>query len=306
MENRTNIKILAPLNNESNVQKLITVGATEFYMGFYDNKHPHLDIIGSRHGGDLANINSISIIKKFLSIIKANNCKSYLTVNSKYYKKEDRKVILTYLTKLADFGLDGVIIADFNLLFEIKHRFKKLRIISSCSFMPVFNSNTIKFLKNIGVNRIILPRGLAIKEIKQLFKDHPEMEFEVFIKNDDCPNVDSLCWYSHSIINNNAPCGGFCGNILQTETKLYNKYKYDKLACGACSIFYFRKFNNCILKIVGRPESFKKIQSDVKFIKQALELTAKTSSYASYNSQVRSLYKDTFTSTCPQRCYYTN
>jgi collagenase-like PrtC family protease len=62
-----------------------------------------------------------------------------------------------------------------------------------------FNSETAKFYEELGASRVILPRHLKVQEIGQIVKDCPSLDFEVFILNSGCKNIDGFCTFQHGV-----------------------------------------------------------------------------------------------------------
>jgi collagenase-like PrtC family protease len=59
------------------------------------------------------------------------------------------------------------------------------------SLNQVLNSESIKYwIENFNISRMIFPRNISAIEIKKLCFEFPNLEFEIFIKNDWCYNSD--------------------------------------------------------------------------------------------------------------------
>jgi len=83
------------------------------------------------------------------------------------------------LLKLNALGINGVILNDPGLIGEVRARFPRLFIITSIGMAPL-NLEEIKFLIQLGVNRIILPEDTPLSELKLMNKSLP-VELEMFI-----------------------------------------------------------------------------------------------------------------------------
>jgi collagenase-like PrtC family protease len=56
------------------------------------------------------------------------------------------------------------------------------------SFVSVYNSFAVKFLvENYqDITRIIFPRDILINDVEKIWKNHKNLEFEIFVKNSWC------------------------------------------------------------------------------------------------------------------------
>ena len=72
---------------------------------------------------------------------------------------------------------------------------KKINI---STIMAVYNKEAIRFMiDNYKINKIILSREVTIKEIEEIVKEFPEMQFEVFGEGDFCRYNNGLCFAEH-------------------------------------------------------------------------------------------------------------
>lgn len=193
------MKILAPVNNPREVERIIQAGADEIYcgvlphnwMGIYTNiASPN------RREWRTANLTNFYELKEVVDIAH-NNIPVYLTLNALYTKKQ-YPLVFKQVEQSKKIGVDALIVADLGLLLSLKKIKMDLDIHISTGG-TTFNSETAKFYAELGVSRIILPRDLNIQEMEQIIKCCPSLKFEVFILNSGCKNIDGFCTFQHGV-----------------------------------------------------------------------------------------------------------
>lgn len=110
---------------------------------------------------------------------------------------------------------DALIISDPGIIMLIKEKFPKVNIHLSVQANSI-NWATVKFWKNIGIKRIILSRELSINEIKEIKKNVPNIELEIFIHGSLCIAYSGRCLLS-SYINKTDANQGSCTNICRQK-----------------------------------------------------------------------------------------
>jgi collagenase-like PrtC family protease len=167
---------------------------------------------------------------------------------------------------------------------------------------------------------MVFPRHLTVEEIKELAGHAREkkMSTECFVLNVICPYIDGLCTFQHLVEES-------LGFTKATSLACRASYKATALGkesdekkriaeghaslwsnsimrdCGLCAIPFFKKFEVDSVKIAGRAHSLEKKLSDVKAVKQAIELTNSNAS----KERFRELYFELFHNKCDYKnCYY--
>ncbi|MCP4133174.1 MAG: hypothetical protein GY754_19560 [bacterium] len=296
------MKIQAPLNSSMDVTDIETMDCDEFYAGFYeDSTHPESLNHISRRPGSHANFTKFSHIKKIIDTIKKNNKKIFITYNEHHYESGIADKIFADIKKLISIGIDGIIVSDINMIIRLKKQFPDLYLIASTG-LHVTNSNSARFFYNLGINRIIFPRHLSIHSIDTIIdtiNTKPGIDFEIFIKNDNCINVDGLCSYVHGTAGKypfNQMCKSFCDLPANIE--------YEDFACGVCSLYSLRNESALSLKIVGRDRESSLIKKDIIFIKTCLALLTRAASEEKYRNDVMKKFSEIYTHACQKKCYY--
>lgn len=194
------MKILAPVNNPDEVKRIILEGADELYCGVLPDEwqEEYTNIASpNRREWRTANLPGFGELKEVVDIAHGHSTPVYLALNA-FYSKKQYPFLLEQVEHAKKTGLDALIIADMGLLLTLKK--EKIGInIHIGTGGTTFNSETVKFYEDFGVSRIVLPRHLQVREVEEIVKDNPSLEFEVFILNSGCKNIDGFCTFQHGI-----------------------------------------------------------------------------------------------------------
>jgi len=194
------MNILAPINSVKEVRKIIHAGADELYCGINSKEwgENYTNVASSnRREWSAANLSSFKQLKQVVEIAHEENVLLYLTVNALYTDKQ-YPLIDKLIRKVDDLKIDALIVADLGLLIKLQNMNLNIKICISTGG-TTFNGSTVEFYKSIGANRIILPRHLTLGEIDKITANNTDMEFEVFIMNSGCKNIDGFCTFHHGV-----------------------------------------------------------------------------------------------------------
>lgn len=186
------VELLAPGGSFDSVIAAINAGADAVYTGGA--------MFGARAGAD--NLTTEQLIEA-LDYAHIHNKKLYLTVNTLLKDKEIEQQLYDFIAPLYEKGLDAVIVQDMGVLKFISDNFAGLHIHASTQ-MTIFGYETAKELKRLGVTRIVTPRELSLKEIKDI-SDKADIEIESFVHGALCYCYSGQCFMSSYI-------GGRSGN----------------------------------------------------------------------------------------------
>lgn len=313
---KSSIKMLinCPLKSSKDVLSLIKEGADSFYFGV--NK----DLIFGNSIGPLnrrpwkfANFDSLKDVKKAISLVRIKRKKINFVLNEHFYSPDQISKAIKFIRKIYD--IDGVIIVDLGLALQIRKKLPQTNLIASTG-MHIQNRSAIDFYQRLGINKIILPRHFTLREIENLTKKYRKIDFEVFIMNEDCANIDGLCHYAHGMDDysqGKMPCHLLSnysvffetGVKMKKEEILNNLSEYEKCyfrLCGACHIPFFQKIGIKSVKIVGRSLPVDKIRRDVQFIKFAI--SKPKSSGNNFRKILQRKFKEIHGFSCDRSCFY--
>ena len=114
-------------------------------------------------------------------------------------------------------GPDALIMADPGLIMMTRERWPEMPVHLSVQANTV-NYASVRFWKQMGVERVILSRELSLDEIAEIRQQCPDMELEVFVHGALCIAYSGRCLLS-GYFNHRDPNQGTCTNSC--------RWKYD-------------------------------------------------------------------------------
>lgn len=318
------IKILAPINSLKEAEKVIEAGADELYCGVIDKeliKNYKIPFVNRRPFSN-CNLNSFDELQQVVDYCHARKVEVYVTLNEPVYTEKQYQYLEENLKYFCKLGVDAVIISDFGLLNFIREKKFNIKIhISTCA--SIYNEKGVDFCREYGASRVVLPRHMTLKEIKDLTKDKKDIEYEVIILNTNCQYDDGYCTYEHSLgnyTNDSSFQGGGCGaieeikvfikkgasksSIPDIESEFRKRQKIFNSSCGVCALQQLEQAGIDSLKIVGREYITEKKVKDVEFLYRVIKLVKKYSDNIKLKDFIRSEYEKKYSRKCNSRCYY--
>lgn len=131
-----------------------------------------------------------------------NTCEVLLTVNFWYYSSLTMPLVERIIDDAIEIWVDWLIIWNVETL-EYLSKKKYTWKVNLSTILSIFNIDAISLLidyakdNNILINRVILPREVTLKEIKEILSYFPNIEFEVFWHGDYCRYSNWLCMSEH-------------------------------------------------------------------------------------------------------------
>jgi len=303
------IKILSPISHIGEAEDLIRAGADEFYCGLFLNGHR----FSSPRSPDNSKTSfTFETLEQFLKMAKKRGKDVFLALNNPIYKPDEWKVVKKNLRRLKKLDLDGVIVANFDLLEE----FKGLGLnLAASSYFEAKNEETVRVLEEFGATRVIFDRQITLSDLA-IARKFPQMEFEVFIIGGACRSIINYC-HSMAELNKKDPkFGHLCWDKvrvrnekgrLQKKTaetiaaRLTTKGHYS--CCGICALPDFAKNNITSLKIIGRDYPTDIKLKNLKMVKKGVEMLGEDLSDEEYRRRAKKLYREIFGVPC-QFCFY--
>lgn len=302
------LKITTPFTEKKEVIPFIESGADELYCGYlspeWREKYTSLEF--ERKGGG-SNFTDLKELGQAVELAHKNKVPVYLALNGLYVNRQ-YPLLLKIIEQLDKIDIDGYIISDIGLLLTLrKQGFKKDIHISCCG--TAFNSEAVRFYKELGASRVILDRQVTIGSMEDLCADNPDVDFEVFILNTLCVYIDGFCTFLHTYsveyledivkekqakytklylttVYDPKAQGDACG--LKYSVRAYTnvrtgvmipakkvrpvfyKHLIDGIECGACALYDIGKTGVKSVKIVGRQLNPEARLKSLVFIRRAL------------------------------------
>jgi putative protease len=194
------LKVLAPFSAVEEVEPLIAAGAEELYCGFvpavWVRDQPADQWINRRYPRG-ANLCALSQLAESVRLAARWQVPVFLTVNAHCYSPAQLPTLMKMAELAAEAGVQALIVSDLSLLLALRDAALPIRRHLS-SLGHCTNAEAASFFAELGVERLILPRGLSTREIAALRGRGPRpLEYEVFLLNDGCAYDEALCLTSH-------------------------------------------------------------------------------------------------------------
>ena len=201
-----NSELLLPVGNMEMCMAAVHHGADAIYVGV-----PFFNARG--RSSDL----SIEELKEMIDFCHLYGVKVNLAFNVVIFQNEIPKVI-SLLEEILPLNPDAFIVQDLGLAKIIRTMAPHQRIHASTQ-MTVTNTDAIKLLQDLGIDRFVLGRENSLSEIK-LIREQTEKELEVFVHGALCVAYSGRCFTSESLGGRSANRGQ-CAQSCRLEYELY-------------------------------------------------------------------------------------
>jgi len=252
-------EILAPAGELKAISPLIEAGSNAIYVG--------LDGFSSRpRSSDL----SIKEIESALQICHQNDVRLHIAING-CISEDNLDKVYDKLKILDRVGADAVIIADWGILSKASLFMKNTELHAS-TLLGTYNSHTIRYLRDMGINRVVLSTNLYIDEIASIINSVPDIEYEMVADGGICFNDNRICELPH--VNDGADYTVFCRKpyvlYYNNSTVTANRIAAKQISSAEIIDLYL-ELGVTSFKIEGRTVDYHYIVPKVKKIKQAIE-----------------------------------
>ena len=197
MKNR--IELLSPAGDLERLKIACLYGADAVYFGGKD--YPLR-----------ANANNFSIdeIKEACTFAHNLGKKVYLTLNIVFHN-EDITGVYDYIRDVVNAGIDAFIVSDLFIVNYIKKNFNvEVHLSTQASTTNVLS---VKYLKDEGIDRVVLAREVGKKDIKRII-DETGIDIECFIHGAMCTFYSGRCVLSNYFTNRDSNRGG-CAQVCR-------------------------------------------------------------------------------------------
>jgi len=279
------IELLAPAGDFPSMISAVQSGADAVYFGLKE-----FNMRDSAKNFSLKDLDKIGKICK--------GVKRYLTLNTIIYDSELNK--LESIIKKVQGKVDAIICWD-NSVIALCRKYKIPFHVSTQA--SVSNSESAKFYKKLGAERIVLARELNLSQIKKIGKI---IDVECFIHGAMCVSESGRCLTSQFLENksaNRGKCLQFCRReyIIQdedgNELKLQNnRVMSAKDLCTLPFIEQLKKAGIKTFKIEGRNRSPEYVKATVSAYRQALDKKLNKEEIKELIEQLKLVYHRGFSS----------
>ncbi|MGE5811509.1 MAG: U32 family peptidase [Ignavibacteria bacterium] len=208
-------ELMAPAGDWTMLNAVIKSGADAVYFG--------VDKLNMRMKAANFSLNELG---KISDHCKANNIKSYLTLNSIIFEEEIKEAE-GIIKQAKDSGIDRIICWDLAAA-QICREYQIPFCISTQG--SVSNSLSANFYKSIGAIRTVLARECSLEEIKKI-KANTDIEIETFIHGAMCIAISGRCYMSHYLFDKSANRGE-CVQPCRREYEVYDEITDKSMLIG--------------------------------------------------------------------------
>lgn len=263
---RSKVELLAPAGNLEKLKMAMIYGADAVY-------------IGGQNYSMRANAKNFSLdeMKEASDYVHSLGKKIYVTVNIIFHN-EDFNGLIDYLKKLAEFKVDAIISSDMSIIDIIKDNNINLPIHISTQASNA-NYESINYLKNEGVERVVLARESSKENTKEII-DKTGIEIECFLHGAMCSSYSGRCVLSNYFTNRDANRGG-CAQVcrwcfdLETDTNKIESDTKFTMSCKDLSLIKHLKemidLGITSLKVEGRMRSNYYIATVISTYREAID-----------------------------------
>lgn len=196
----TELELLAPVKNLECGIAAIDHGADAVYIG------------APRFGARAAAANSLEDIKKLCDYAHQFRAKVHVTVNTIIYENEMEDT-LKMIGELDRIGVDALLLQDMGVLWDVRANQLWHRELHSSTQCDARSADKVAWLSTLGFDRVVLARELSLDEIREIHRQNPSTQLEVFVHGALCVSYSGVCYASEKCFGrsaNRGECAQFC------------------------------------------------------------------------------------------------
>lgn len=267
-------ELLAPAGNIEKLKTALYFGADAVYLG------------GERFNLRAMSDNfTLEEMKEAVEYSHSLGKKVYVTLNLIAHNA-DLEGLAEYVKYLEEIKVDGVIVADLGVLQVVAEN-SSLNISVSTQASNT-NWRSVKMWHKLGAKRVVLAREVSLEDIKEIRKNVPEIEIEVFVHGAMCMSISGRCLLSNYMTGRDAnrgscaqPCRWEYNLVEETRPGEYFPVYEDERGTyifnskDLCTIEFIEKLLETgidSLKIEGRMKGIYYVANAVKVYREALDL----------------------------------
>ena len=196
------LELLAPAKNLEGGMTAIDHGADAVYIG------------APRFGARAAAGNSVQDIQTLCQYAHQFGARVYVTVNTIIYDDE-LQATQQLVQQLVNAGVDAILVQDMAVLSLFSHLSLPASHLSLHASTQTDNRTVdkVRWLHSLGFRRVVLARELSVDEIREIHRQVPDVELEVFVHGALCVSYSGQCYVSQYCFQrsaNRGECAQFC------------------------------------------------------------------------------------------------
>jgi U32 family peptidase len=271
------VEIMAPAGSFEALSAAVKAGADSIYFG--------VEQLNMRARS--ANTFTLDDLKEVANICRANNVKSYITLNTIIYD-HDLNLMQSIIKNAKEAGISAIIASDHAVMASAKRLGMPVHISTQAN---ITNIETVEFYAAYA-DVMVLSRELTLNQVSAIAREIQRrnitgpsdnlVRIEVFAHGALCMAVSGKCYlslHSHNASANRGACIQNCRREYIVTDKeegieLEIDNEYIMSAKDLCTIDFLDKVINAgveILKIEGRGRSAEYVYTTTKCYKEAVE-----------------------------------
>ena len=196
----TRLELLAPAKNLACGMAAIDHGADAVYIG------------APRFGARAAAGNSVEDIAELCRYAHQFGARVYVTVNTIVYDDE-LAATAELLGELKQAGVDALLVQDMALVQMAREAGSPLPPLHASTQTDNRTAEKVRWLHSLGFRRVVLARELSLEEIREIHREEPDVELEVFVHGALCVSYSGQCYMSQHCLGrsaNRGECAQMC------------------------------------------------------------------------------------------------
>ena len=188
-------ELLSPAGNFEKLKAAIRYGADAVYLAGRR--------FGMRSAADNFTDEELYEAAKY---VHAHGKRIYLTLNTMPHTDE-YDALRAFLERIADAGIDAVIVADFGVMNLVREVMPEMEIHVSTQ-ASIVSVAAARAYAALGAKRLVLARELTLSEILKIREGlPPDVELEAFVHGSMCVSYSGRCMLSHHLTGRDANRG---------------------------------------------------------------------------------------------------
>ncbi|HEY2849618.1 MAG TPA: DUF3656 domain-containing protein [Gemmatimonadaceae bacterium] len=211
-------ELLSPAGSIDAVRAAVANGADSVYLG--------VEKFNARDEGAQL---TVTELEQACAIAHGGGARVYLTLNI-LIKPHEMEDALIHLGTCIDAGIDAAIVQDVGLIRLIQQVYPGFEIHGSTQ-MTVHDTSGAAFMKELGVNRVVLARENTLDDIRAIHAAVPELGLESFVHGALCIAYSGQCFMSGMISERSANRGS-CAQSCRKDYVLTDLTSGEELDRG--------------------------------------------------------------------------
>ena len=312
------MKISAPVDRLEETEFLILQGAAELYGSllppFWEEKYGKA-LSFSRHSQKGEHIPSGEDIREITRICRERRVPFFLSMEALLIPEKDIHETLSFIREVIDWGVEGVILSDLNLLAAIRDEEPDVEIHCSSTFF-IISGASLGFFRSLGIQRAILPGELTLDELDDLRSIEGGFKLDVPAFKGKCPNIEGICSHFHDDPDRRWPCeipykkrwkGVFDKKLVDRIFACIGEWEtLDRsFSCGICALPFLDRKGFHSARILGSYRDLEGKGRAVRMMKRVLEVCEGEENMSRCVGMGRSVYTEEYDRVCTRKeCYF--